>query len=107
MILFGVGVIFGIVVVGTTANLSIDTVVKDYHDQLYLDSKQKYHLDWNIDWHQKMLFFKITVRTNGWVGFGFSKNGLMEDADMVIAGVGPNNSPYILVNFKNNFEIIL
>lgn len=75
----------------------MDRVVKDYHGQAYLDFRQKYHLEWTIDWRSNTMLFNITVATNGWIGFGFSKDGKMKEADLVIAGVATNRQPYVTV----------
>ncbi|XP_026146155.1 DBH-like monooxygenase protein 2 homolog [Carassius auratus] len=58
----------------------------------YLDPNHKVHLKWGFDKVKGTILFELTVSTSGWVGFGFSPNGGMIGADMVIGGVGPQGS---------------
>lgn len=78
---------------------TMDTVVKDFHGKEFLDGRGEYLLEWTIDWRNRMMIFNITVATSGWIGFGFSKDGQMKDADMVVAGVSPDQRPYITVTY--------
>nr|XP_055042461.1 DBH-like monooxygenase protein 2 homolog [Misgurnus anguillicaudatus] len=58
----------------------------------HLDPEQKVRLKWGFDEIQGTILFELTVNTSGWIGFGFSPNGGMTGADIVIGGVGPNGS---------------
>ncbi|XP_065112368.1 DBH-like monooxygenase protein 2 homolog [Paramisgurnus dabryanus] len=58
----------------------------------HLDTEQKVQLKWGFDEIQGTILFELTVNTSGWIGFGFSPNGGMFGADIVIGGVGPNGS---------------
>ncbi|XP_061098639.1 DBH-like monooxygenase protein 2 homolog [Conger conger] len=51
-------------------------------------------LRWGFDQLQNEITFELTVKTMGWVGLGFSPNGRMAGADIVIGGVAPNGSTY-------------
>lgn len=56
----------------------------------YLDSGSSVLLRWGFDLVKDSIMFELSVKTTGWVGFGFSPNGGMEGADIVIGGVGPD-----------------
>ncbi|CAL8081547.1 unnamed protein product [Orchesella dallaii] len=78
-----------------SAVVAIDSVLMNYNDKQFMDSKRRYFVEWTVDWAQKELIFNISVATSGWVGFGFSKDGTMKNGDMMIAGVSPDGKPYI------------
>ena len=48
---------------------------------------QNYWLKYETNDTQKSIKFRVEVKTKGWVGFGFSKNGLTTEADIVIGWV--------------------
>ena len=50
-----------------------------------LDPLSKYHLYWNAN--EDGITMEVSVETLGWVGLGFSPNGGMEGADMVMAWI--------------------
>ncbi|XP_072542242.1 DBH-like monooxygenase protein 2 homolog [Salminus brasiliensis] len=56
----------------------------------YLDPGSSILLRWGFDLVKDSIMFELSVKTTGWVGFGFSPNGGMAGADVVIGGVGPN-----------------
>ncbi|XP_029318773.1 DBH-like monooxygenase protein 2 homolog isoform X2 [Cottoperca gobio] len=58
----------------------------------YLDQNHMVCLEWGFDNPQGNITFKLVVNTTGWVGFGFSPNGGMKGADMVIGGIGSSGS---------------
>ncbi|XP_050995493.1 DBH-like monooxygenase protein 2 homolog [Labeo rohita] len=58
----------------------------------HLDPGHNVRLRWGFDEIQGTILFELTVNTSGWVGFGFSPNGGMAGADMVIGGVGPKGT---------------
>lgn len=57
----------------------------------YLDQNRLVHLSWGFD-QQGNITFELVVNTTGWVGFGFSPNGAMKGADIVIGGMRPAGS---------------
>lgn len=59
-----------------------------------LDSRGRYVLEWMVDWEQERVVFNVTVATRGYVGFGLSRRGKMEGADIVIGGVSDHGIPY-------------
>lgn len=59
-----------------------------------LDKDGRYHLEWLVDWPESRIYFNVTVKTKGYVGFGLSRKGKMSGADMVIGGVLPGGQPY-------------
>ncbi|ODN04974.1 DBH-like monooxygenase protein 1 [Orchesella cincta] len=79
----------------TAADVVVDGVLKNYSDKQFLDFKNRYFLEWNVDWIRKQVLFNVSVATSGWVGIGLSKDGTMKNADIVIAGVSFNGKPYI------------
>ncbi|CAL8068054.1 unnamed protein product [Orchesella dallaii] len=67
----------------------------EFTQSLILDNPRgSYLLDQKIDWSAKRAVFNVTVKTTGFIGFGLSKNGEMEGADIVIGGVASNGEPY-------------
>ncbi|KAG9347234.1 hypothetical protein JZ751_004801 [Albula glossodonta] len=61
---------------------------------VHLDPDQNVTLRWGFDQPQNEITMELTVKTEGWVGLGFSPNGGMAGADLVIGGVFPNRSTY-------------
>ncbi|XP_054876024.1 DBH-like monooxygenase protein 2 homolog [Poeciliopsis prolifica] len=57
-----------------------------------LDEGSLVNLKWGFDNVQGNITFQLTVNTTGWVGFGFSPHGDMEDADIVMGGLGSDGS---------------
>ncbi|CAL8109979.1 unnamed protein product [Orchesella dallaii] len=60
----------------------------------YLDLEQNYLLKWNVSLTEKRIYFEVTARTTGYIGFGISPNGGMAGADIFIAGAYQNGSQY-------------
>ncbi|XP_014904217.1 DBH-like monooxygenase protein 2 homolog [Poecilia latipinna] len=58
----------------------------------YLDKDTLVHLKWGFDHLQGNITFQLIVNTTGWVGFGFSPHGGMDDADIVMGGLGSDGS---------------
>lgn len=54
----------------------------------YLDQNHLVCLKWGFDNRQGNITLKFRVNTTGWVSFGFSPNGGMKGADIVMGGVG-------------------
>ncbi|CAL8084958.1 unnamed protein product [Orchesella dallaii] len=59
-----------------------------------LDQRENYIVEWEVDWDTKRITFNVTVRTTGYVGFGLSKRGEVDGADIVIGGVDRNGRSY-------------
>ena len=57
----------------------------------------KYHVRWENNFEKKIISFRVTVETKGFVGFGVSPNGGMTGADLIIGGVYPNGTHYFQV----------
>lgn len=64
----------------------------------YLDQERLVCLKWGFDDLQGNITFQLAVNTTGWVGFGFSPNGGMQGADMVIGGLSSSGT-YFAVRF--------
>uniref|UniRef100_A0A914WCD3 DOMON domain-containing protein n=1 Tax=Plectus sambesii TaxID=2011161 RepID=A0A914WCD3_9BILA len=61
-----------------------------------LDPNEKFQLNWNPATDGSDYFtFECVVATRGWLGLGFSSNGAMAAADMVIAWVDASGNPQI------------
>ena len=71
-----------------------------------LDPAGKYHLEYEINVATKLARFHVAVETKGYVGFGFSPNGGMTGADIVIGGVYDNGFSYFAVSFANQGKIV-
>ena len=56
-----------------------------YRYNKFLDPDRKYQLFWNIN--ETAIQFEVRVQTLGYIGFGISKSGKMNPADMVIGWV--------------------
>lgn len=54
----------------------------------FLDQNRLVRLSWGFDQQQGNITFELVVNTTGWVGLGFSPNGAMKGADIVIGGIG-------------------
>ena len=46
----------------------------------------------------KVIYFAVSARTTGWVGFGLSPNGQMPNSDVVIGWMDENNVQHLTVN---------
>lgn len=68
---------------------------RSYPHRVVLDPEGKYWLHWGR--HGERLAFRLEVRTNGYVGFGFSPTGTMAAADIVVGGVA-HGRPYLQVS---------
>lgn len=99
--------IFAMVAAGVVANHTPDSVRKDYQGKAILDPKGNYQLEWRVEWDKRRITLNITVITNGYVGFGLSPDGTMKDADIVVAGVGPDGKPYLSVCSPKNHRYSL
>ncbi|GAB1294986.1 DBH-like monooxygenase protein 2 [Apodemus speciosus] len=65
---------------------------RSYPHRVVLDPEGKYWLRWGRQGER--LAFRLEVRTNGYVGFGFSPTGTMAAADIVVGGVA-HGRPYL------------
>jgi hypothetical protein len=68
---------------------------RSYPHRVVLDPEGKYWLHWGRQGER--LAFRLEVRTNGYVGFGFSPTGSMAAADIVVGGVA-HGRPYLQVS---------
>ncbi|XP_013856390.1 DBH-like monooxygenase protein 2 homolog, partial [Austrofundulus limnaeus] len=50
------------------------------------------HLKWGFDLHRENITFELTIGTTGWVSLGFSPHGGMDNADIVMGGLGSTGS---------------
>ena len=64
----------------------------------YLDTNEKYYVEWEVDFNTNLVTFNVQVETTGYVGFGVSPGPSMAGADIVIGGVHPNGSSYFGVS---------
>jgi len=62
-----------------------------------LEINENYKIDWQSNFDEKSVVFNITAKTTGFVGFGLSRAGGMEGADIVIGGVFENGTSYFEV----------
>lgn len=61
-----------------------------------LDADRNVILKWGFSEVQGTIMFQLTVKTTGWLGFGFSPNGGMAASDIVMGGVGPNGTYFMV-----------
>lgn len=64
----------------------------------YLDQDNLVCLKWGFDDVQGTITFTFVVNTTGWIGFGFSPNGDMHGADIVMGGLGSSGSYFKVRN---------
>uniref|UniRef100_A0A4W6D3W2 DOMON domain-containing protein n=1 Tax=Lates calcarifer TaxID=8187 RepID=A0A4W6D3W2_LATCA len=57
---------------------------------VYLDQDHLVCLKWGFDNPQGTITLKVLINTTGWIGFGFSPNGGMAGADIIMGGLGPS-----------------
>lgn len=65
-----------------------------YPHSAVLDGASRYRLSWGPQ--GSAIAFRLEVRTQGYVGFGFSPTGAMASADIVVGGVD-RGKPYLQV----------
>jgi hypothetical protein len=58
-----------------------------------------YDVTWAVDFEREIVSFELTVATVGYVAFGFSKDGSMNNADIVFGGVD-DGSKYLTDRFS-------
>jgi len=63
-----------------------------------IEFNENYTVEWQANFDEKTIVFNITAKTSGFVGFGLSRSGGMEGADIVIGGVLDNGTSYFDVN---------
>lgn len=68
-----------------------------------LDDDGKIILAWEVDLTKETIVFEIEAATLGYVGFGISPQGSMEGADILIAGVLEDGTPYFSVRAYEKF----
>lgn len=64
---------------------AFDCWTKEVRWDQSLDLDENFRVFWQIQ--QPDIVFEVQVRTLGYIGFGFSRNGLIYGADMVIGWV--------------------
>lgn len=62
----------------------------NYLHSLYVDNEKKYHISWKFD--EKDIIFEVVVNTTGYIGLGFSPDGTLAKADIVIGEVNNGNA---------------
>lgn len=69
-------------------NVMLLLVVGAQKQESFLDSAGNFHISWELD-PQKLenITFEVTVKTQGWVGFGIAPKASMIGADLIIGGV--------------------
>ncbi len=67
-------------------------------------SGENYKLDWNFT--ATDIFFRVTARTTGWVGFGLSPNGGMRNSDLILAWTANGNNQFRDAHTENAFSVL-
>lgn len=70
----------------------------DWPNRQALDDDGNYVLSWRVNVNTKQVTFKTEVRTQGWVGFGFTEQSGMTNSDVVIGYVQDSGKPILHVN---------
>lgn len=60
-----------------------------------MDPQNRISFAWKIN--GDMIDFEIAAKTNDWVGIGFSPNGAMTGADMVVGWIDQANTAHVSV----------
>lgn len=76
--------LFAVVLIGVTLASAVDAGVA-LAQSAYLDPEEKFHIAWSYS--DDDITITMTVNTTGWFGLGFSENGGMAGADIIVAGV--------------------
>jgi len=63
-----------------------------------LDHSGRIFLSWELGDNKSSVTFELWAQTVGYVGFGISPNGGMAGADIFIAGVASDGTPYFSVS---------
>ncbi|XP_044304965.1 DBH-like monooxygenase protein 1 [Varanus komodoensis] len=74
-----------------------------YPHSAVLDGASRYRLSWARQ--GSAIAFLVEVRTQGYVGFGFSASGAMTSADIVVGGI-ERGKPYLQDYFTNGDRIL-
>lgn len=78
------------------------TAGENFAQSAYLDAAEKFHVQWEFT--DDDITFNVTVKTLGWFGLGFSENGGMAGADIILAGV-KDGQPYLKVRRSFNDKV--
>ncbi len=77
-----------------------------YYRAETLDYNGRYQLEWLVEFEEKRITFNVTAQTKGYVGFGISKNGTMEEkADVVIGGVTSSGKTYFTDRYSTGNQM--
>ena len=96
-----------VIVLHASSTPTTATPTKDYRHHAVLDPEANFHLQWRPE--TDTISFRLTVKTRGYVGLGFSPAGGMHSADIVLGWVDDttgavhlsdrhavgNNAPYL------------
>ena len=74
----------------------------DLSQTAFLDVEERFFLSW--DFTDDDITFEVAVNTTGWFGLGFSSNGGMKGADIIIGSV-ENGKPQLKV--RNVFVAVI
>jgi len=70
-----------------------------------LDHSGRIILSWELGENKSAITFELWAQTVGYVGFGISPNGGMTGADIFIAGVSPDGTPYSSVRLITSHAV--
>ena len=88
---------FAIILVIACSVADAATLANSYAHKISLDQEGNYWMYWTTNDTTKMIDIAISVKTTGWVGFGFSPyTGRMPGSDVVIGWVS-NGVTYLQV----------
>lgn len=73
---------------------------------LILDPNGRYALWLEVNLIAQLATFNLEVETQGFVGFGLSKSGTMEGADIVAAEIGSNGDIHFNVILLSKFRTL-
>lgn len=77
-----------------------------YYRAETLDYNGRYQLEWLVEFEEKRITFNVTAQTKGYVGFGISKNGTMQEkADVVIGGVTSSGKTYFTDRYSTGNQM--
>ena len=81
-----------------SADIGTLSTVKPFNDDSYIFS-------WAVAEHMNQIQFNLDVATTGWVGIGFSTNGMMANSDMILCYINKNSLPNCTDRFASGRNV--
>ena len=88
-------------------NINCQTINSNsfFVNRVVLSAPDAYVLFWNYT--NTDIIFKIVAKTNGWVGFGISPNGGMENSDIILAYTMPSGMVMFVDSHTESQKVVI